>query len=92
MSRIVKIYIADDDENIPLEKRVLYESDMIHTDKTDQELLWPIDVESLLVAHNKYRATIKHAKYSQKQARDVFLLPLDGSRDLRIRIVQHVQF
>lgn len=57
--RVVRVFLVDPDDRIPLEKRVLHSSGEITTDATDQELYFSIPVQELLWAHNAYRATVR---------------------------------
>jgi hypothetical protein len=57
--RYISIWIIDQDENIPLNKSVLYEEKMIFTDKTPDEIRAGIPLLQLLEKHNVYRETLK---------------------------------
>lgn len=57
--RIVRVFLVDPDKRIEdLNKRLLYKSDELITDMTDQDLFFDIDVKSILEKHNKYRETV----------------------------------
>lgn len=59
--RIVRIFLVDPDKRIEdLDKRVLYQSDEITTDATDQDLFFDIDVKAILDKHNKYREKVTY--------------------------------
>ncbi len=58
--RYVSIWIIDQDENVPLDKSVLYEKAMVFTDKTPDELRAGIPLLSLLEKHNKVREGLKN--------------------------------
>lgn len=90
-ARIVKVFIADTDENIPLEKRVLYSGTEKLTDLTDQELFFEVPIANLLDAHNKMRATTIDKKQSDKFGRDIKLEPA-RIRDLKMVVVTVAQF
>jgi hypothetical protein len=90
-ARIVKVFIADTNENIPLEKRVLYSGDEKLTDLTDQELFFDINVAEVLSKHNEYRKTVVDKKQAEKFGRDMFLEPA-RIRDLRMVVVDVAKF
>lgn len=54
--RVVRVFLVDPDDRLPVDKRILYKSDEMITDATDQELFFGIDVKNLIDAHNKMRA------------------------------------
>lgn len=56
--RVVKVYVIDPDENVPVEKCLIYEADIGLTDKTDQELFFEISIKELLDTHNTVRTKI----------------------------------
>lgn len=90
-ARIVKVFIADPNENIPLEKRVLYSGDEKLTDLTDQELFFEVPIADLLGRHNDYRKTVMDKKQAEKFGRDIFLEPA-RIRDLKMVVVDVAQF
>jgi hypothetical protein len=90
-SRIVKVFMADTDENVPAEKRILYVGEEKFTDSTDQELFFEIPVQDILTKHNAYRLTLTDKKASAKAGKDVMLEPL-RIRDLRMVVVNVAQF
>ena len=53
--RIVKIFIVDPDENVPLEQCLLHRSEEKFTDLTDQELFFELDIKNMLQDHNADR-------------------------------------
>lgn len=57
--RIVRVFLVDPDERVPMDKRVLHRTDEITTDATDQELFFGIPVQDLLKQHNELRASVK---------------------------------
>jgi hypothetical protein len=87
-ARIVKIFIADADENIPLEKRVLYSGGEKLTDLTDQELFFEVPIKELLDKHNDYRKTLTDKKKTDK---DVQLEPI-RIRDLKMVVTTVASF
>lgn len=90
-ARIVKVFMADPDENIPLEKRVLYTGDEKLTDSTDQELFFEIPIAELLAKHNDLRRSTVDRKATAKLGKDVHLEPI-RIRDLRMVVVTVAQF
>lgn len=75
-NRIVKVFIVDKDQNLPLEKRLLYSGPEKFTDLTDQELFFEVPIAELLKAHNEKRAEVRDRKASEKFGRDVWLEPV----------------
>lgn len=90
-ARIVKVFIADPNENLPLDKRVIYKGDEILTDLTDQELFFDVPISELLAKHNALRATVVDKKQAEKFGRDIFLEPA-RIRDLRMVVVDVAKF
>ena len=91
IARIVKVFIADPNENLPLEKRVIYTGEEKLTDLTDQELFFEVPVAELLSKHNEYRKTVVDKKAAEKSGRDIFLDPV-RIRDLRMVVVDVAKF
>lgn len=89
--RIVRVYLADVDDNIPLDKSVLFTGSEKLTDSTDQELYFEIPIMDLLTKHNAYRATVVDKKSSQRVGKDVFLEPVK-IRDLKMTVVNIASF
>lgn len=89
--RIVRVYLADTDENVPLEKSLLFKTDEKFTDATDQELYFEIPIQEVLKAHNAYRATLVDKKATQKLGKEVFLEPVK-IRDLKMTVVNIASF
>lgn len=85
-ARIVKVFVADADENVPLDKRVLYAGDERLTDATNQELYYEIPMGELLKKHNEYRTTLADKKATAKSGKDVMLEPI-RIRDLKMIVV-----
>ena len=54
-TRVVRVFLVDPDERIPVTKRILHKTDEIITDETDQELFFGIPVADLLKSHNEFR-------------------------------------
>ena len=53
--RLVQVFIADPNENVPLEQSLLYRGEQKLTDATDQELYFEIDIKDILAKHNEAR-------------------------------------
>ena len=81
--RLVKVLIVDPDERLPLESRLLHESETKLTDLTDQELFFELDMKELLSEHNATRASTVDKKASEKTGNSVKLDPI-RIRDLRM--------
>ena len=90
-ARIVKVFIADPDENIALDKRVLYTGEEKLTDLNDQELFFEVPIGDLLAKHNAVRAATIDKKQSDKFGRDIKLEPA-RIRDLKMVVVTVAQF
>lgn len=90
-ARVVKVYVADPNENLPLEKRVLYTGEEKLTDLTDQELFFEIPMQDLLAKHNAFRKGVLDRKQGDKFGRDIYLDPVK-IRDLRMVVVTVATF
>ena len=88
--RVVRVYIADTNVNIPVGKRLLYTGEETITELTDQELFFELDIKSLLAEHNKYRFGVKDKKHSSKD-NVVYLEPV-RVRDLVMTVVNIATF
>lgn len=89
--RIVQVFIADANENIPLEKSLLYQDEKpFLTDLTDQELFFEIDIKSILDKHNEYRITVKDKDESTKDNPEY--LEKAKIRDLKMTVVNVASF
>jgi hypothetical protein len=86
--RIVQVFIADTDENVPLEKSVIYTGQQKLTDSTDQELFFEIDIKTLLDNHNAYRVTLINKKVKERTEN---LDPVK-IRDLKMVVVNVAEF
>jgi hypothetical protein len=90
-ARIVKVFIADSNENIPLDKRVLYSGEEKLTDLTDQELFFEVSINDLLTKHNEFRKTVIDKAQAEKFGRDIYLEPA-RIRDLKMVVVTVASF
>lgn len=86
--RLIQVFIADPDPNVPLEQCLLYSGEQQLTDLTDQELFFEVDVKSILDKHNKER--VKLVNKSVKE-RTEHLEPA-RVRDLKMTVVTIAQF
>lgn len=86
--RLVKVIIVDTDENVPLDKCVLYSGTEKLTDATDQELFFEIDIKNILDKHNEYRITLKDKSVKER----VENLEPVKIRDLRMAVVNVATF
>lgn len=86
--RLVQVFIADTDENIPLDKSLLFSGEQKFTDATDQELFFEIDIKSVLEKHNEERVKIVNKKVKE---RTEYLEPAK-IRDLKMVVVNVATF
>lgn len=87
MLRKVQQFLTDPDDNLPLDKRVLFEGEVFLTDETDAELIYRVPVQELLAKHNEYRVTVREKKFKDKEV----LLEPAKIRDLRLTTVTIAQ-
>lgn len=86
--RMVQVLIVDPNENIPLDKCLIYEGEPKLTDATDQELFFELDIKSLLAAHNEQRV-----KFIDKKIKDrTEYLEAAKVRDLKMVVVKIAEF
>lgn len=90
-ARIVKVFIADSNDNLPLDKRVLYTGEEKLTDLTDQELFFEVPISEILSKHNAVRSVTVDKKQAEKFGRDIMLEPA-RIRDLKMVVVTIAQF
>ena len=57
--RLVIVLIVDPDERVPVEKSVLYRSDIFLTDETNEEIYFGLNMAQMLKDHNEKRADIE---------------------------------
>lgn len=89
--RIVRVYLADTDENVPLSGSVLHSTQEKLTDLTDQELFFEIPIQDVLTKHNALRVTLLDKKQTARSGRDTFLEPVK-IRDLKMTVVTVASF
>lgn len=86
--RLVQVFIADPDENVPLEKSLLYSGEQKLTDLNDQELFFEVDIKTILDKHNTERVTLINRKVKERTEN---LEPVK-IRDLRMVVVVVASF
>jgi hypothetical protein len=86
--RLVQVFIADPNENIPLADSLLYSGDQKLTDATDQELFFEIDIKDILAKHNEKRAKTVDKKVKER----VEYLEPAKIRDLKMVVVNVASF
>lgn len=86
--RLVKVVIVDPNDNIPLDKCLLYSGEEKLTDATDQELFFEIDIKDLLAKHNETRVKLVDKKVKE---RTEYLEPAK-IRDLKMVVVNIATF
>lgn len=89
--RIVRVYLADTDDNVPLAQSLLFSSDEKFTDLTDQELYFEIPIKEVLDKHNALRSTIVNKKATERIGKEIFLDPVK-IRDLKMTVVSIATF
>lgn len=86
--RIVQVFIADPDENVPLDKSLLYTGNQKLTDATDQELYFEIDIKTILEKHNAMRKELVNKKVKER----IEYLEPARVRDLRMSVITVASF
>lgn len=86
--RLVQVFIADPDENLPLEAGLLYSGSQKFTDATDQELFFEVDIQTILKAHNDKRVTLINKKIKDRTE----YLEAAKIRDLKMVVVNVASF
>ena len=86
--RLVQVFIADPDENVPLESALLYKGEPKFTDATDQELFFEIDINSILKTYNEKRVTVVNKKVKERTE----MLEPAKIRDLKMVVVKIAEF
>jgi hypothetical protein len=89
--RVVKVLIADTEENLPLHSRLLHSSPEKVTDATDQELYFELPMQELLTKHNEIRIKTRNKQASERAGKDIMLEPI-RVRDLKMVIVDIASF
>lgn len=86
--RLVQVFIADPDDNVPLDKALLYSGTQKFTDATDQELFFEIDIKSILDNYNDERVKIVNKKIKERTE----MLDPVKIRDLKMTVVNIATF
>lgn len=86
--RLVRVYVVDPNENVPLDQALIYSGEEMLTDATDQELFFEIDLRDIVADHNKKRVKIVDKKIKE---RTQYLEPIK-IRDLRMTVVNYAAF
>lgn len=86
--RLVQVFIADPNENVPLESSLLYSGEQKLTDATDQELFFEIDIKGILDKHNEKRVKMVDKKVKER----VEHLEPAKIRDLKMVVVNVAGF
>lgn len=81
--RLVKVIIADPNENIPLDQCILFSGDEKLTDATDQELFFELEIKTMLEKHNEKRVMMIDKKVKDR----IELLEPAKVRDLKMVVV-----
>jgi len=81
--RLVQVFIADPNDNVPMADSLLYSGDQKLTDATDQELFFEIDIKTILEKHNEKRVKMIDKKIKE---RTEYLEPAK-IRDLKMVVV-----
>ena len=89
--RIVQVFIADPNENVPLDQAVLYKGEQKLTDCTDAELFFELNIGPLLAEHNAKRVKWPDKELTHKVGKDIFLEPVK-IRELAMRVVEIAKF
>lgn len=89
--RIVQVFIADPNENVPLDAAVLFKGEQKLTESTDQELYFELPIADTLAKHNEKRAKWLDKEATKRSGKDVFLDPAK-IRELKMVVVTIAQF
>ena len=89
--RIVQVFIADPNENVPLEKSILYTGSQKLTDLTDTELFFEVPMAEILKSHNEMRVYCIDKEATKRAGKDILLDPVK-IRDLKMVVVTVASF
>jgi len=89
--RIVQVFIADPNENVPLEKSILYTGSQKLTDLTDTELFFEVPMSEILKTHNEMRVQQLDKEATKRAGKDILLDPVK-IRDLKMVVVTVASF
>ena len=86
--RLVQVFIADVDENVPLGMSLLHRGEPQFTDLTDQELFFELDIKGVLEKHNAERVKLVDKNVKER----VQHLEPARVRDLKMTVVEIAKF
>lgn len=89
--RIVKVFIADPHQDVPMDKAVLYQSEEKFTDATDQELFFEVGIKDILDKHNSARVKWLDREATKRAGKDIHLEPIK-IRELKMVVVNIATF
>lgn len=89
--RIVQVFVADPNENVPLEHSVLFKGEQKLTDLTDTELFFEVPMAEILKSHNEKRVKFLDKEATKRAGKDVVLDPVK-IRELKMVVVNVAQF
>ena len=89
--RIIQVFIADPNPNVPLEESVLFKGDQKLTDLTDTELFFEVPISQRLAEHNAKRVKWLDKESTKRAGKDVTLDPVK-IRELKMVVVTIAQF
>lgn len=84
--RVVRVFLVDPDERVPVDQRMLHKSDEMITDATDDELFFKIPVQTLIDDHNKLRNSVEWEENGPAGVRRVVGLKPIQIRDLSMQV------
>lgn len=90
-TRVVKVYIADPNENLALQDQLIYSGAEKLTDSTNEELFFEISITELLTAHNEKRKATVDKKQSERFGKAIYLEPV-RIRDLKMVVAAIAEF
>lgn len=86
--RLVQVFIADPNDNVPLDQSVIYTGEQKLTDSTDQELFFEVDIRGILEKHNEKRVKLVDKKVKERTEH----LEPARVRDLKMVVVTIAEF
>ncbi len=86
--RLIQVFVADSDDNVPLTQCLLYSGEQKLTDLTDQELFFEIDIKTILDKHNAERIKLVNKAVKER----VEYLEPARIRDLKMTVVTIASF
>lgn len=86
--RLVQVFIADPNDNVPMEDSLIYSGSQKLTDATNQELFFEINIQELLTKHNEKRVKLLDKKVKERAE---YLEPAK-IRDLKMVVVDLAVF